>query len=128
MTHPQALEVLKLQSGASAKELKSSYRARAKEHHPDKGGDQENFILVKQAYDMLVEQGTTARVERPVIRGFGFAYGDPMAGVTIRVTRPVRYSPRPGFDARAAKRASDMGDEAKARYYEAWATVMGCTL
>ncbi len=33
--------------------LKSAYRKKAKEAHPDKGGSPENFIKVKEAYDSL---------------------------------------------------------------------------
>ena len=89
MTHPQALEVLGLQGGEDKKQLKSAYRAKAKEHHPDKGGDHDNFVIVKQAYDMLVEVGTTARVAKPVIRGVNM-WGDNMSHVTVTITMGYR--------------------------------------
>jgi hypothetical protein len=88
--HFQALLILGIESGASDKELKSAYRLKAKLYHPDKGGTHDEFVLLKQAYDMLVEVGTTEKVQRPVIRGFEF--NNPMAGVTICVTRPMAYS------------------------------------
>ena len=35
---------------ATAAEIKSAYRAAAREHHPDKGGDAEEFKLYAEAY------------------------------------------------------------------------------
>ena len=86
MTHPQALEVLGLQSGATERQLKSAYRSKAKEHHPDKGGDKENFIIVKTAYDMLVEVGTTPNLRKQATRDFSFINVDPFTGVSVTVT------------------------------------------
>ena len=85
MTHSQALQVLSLAAGASKKRLKTAYRRAAMKHHPDKGGDQECFILAKEAYDLLVEQGTTERHEPQ--QGFSHleGFGNPFAGVEVRV-------------------------------------------
>ncbi|MDM5152765.1 J domain-containing protein [Bacillus sp. DX1.1] len=38
---------------ASTEEVKTAYRKQAKRHHPDMGGSQGDFLLVKEAYDTL---------------------------------------------------------------------------
>ena len=44
---------LGIQSSASPDEVKKAYRAKALEHHPDKGGDEEKFKEVTEAYEIL---------------------------------------------------------------------------
>ena len=89
MTHSQALEVLDIQSGASPRKLKSAYRKAARKHHPDKGGDKENFVIVKNAYDLLVKQGTKAIAQGPRY-GVVSPWSDPFAGVSMTVSYGVR--------------------------------------
>ncbi len=85
--HFQALLILGIKSGASKKQLKRAYRKLAMKHHPDKGGNQEEFIILKQAYDLLVEQGTAEPVRAASdfshLSGFGY---DPFAGISMVVT------------------------------------------
>jgi len=38
---------------ATAKEIKAAHRRLAKEHHPDKGGEHNNFVRVQKAYEVL---------------------------------------------------------------------------
>jgi DnaJ-class molecular chaperone len=38
---------------SSRDELKSAYRVAAKLHHPDAGGDEDSFVLLREAYDFL---------------------------------------------------------------------------
>ena len=57
MTTEQALSTLGLKSGASAKRVRKAYRRKAMMSHPDKGGTDEQFNLVKNAYDYLREHG-----------------------------------------------------------------------
>lgn len=54
----QALDILMLEPGATQKQVKSAYRREALRTHPDKGGEQKDFELVKQAYEYLVKHGT----------------------------------------------------------------------
>jgi len=49
-----ALQVLDLPDTATPLEIKQCYRKLAAENHPDKGGDQERFIEIREAYEMLV--------------------------------------------------------------------------
>ncbi|HEY5714003.1 MAG TPA: DnaJ C-terminal domain-containing protein, partial [Candidatus Gracilibacteria bacterium] len=46
-------EILGLKKGASKADIKKAYRAKAKEHHPDKGGDEKVFKEINQAYETL---------------------------------------------------------------------------
>jgi hypothetical protein len=52
----QALNLLELSSGFSLAELKKAYRIKALQMHPDRGGDQQQFILLTQAYQQLLQQ------------------------------------------------------------------------
>ena len=49
----KALRVLKLKADASQYDITRSYRELASRHHPDKGGDMEAFIHIRQAYELL---------------------------------------------------------------------------
>ena len=48
-----ALRTLKLKADASTREITRSYRTLAAKHHPDKGGDTDTFIHIRQAYELL---------------------------------------------------------------------------
>ncbi len=56
-----ALDVLGLRPGATAKQLKRAYRKKAMLHHPDKGGDEKQFILANTAYKFLIKRGTSPK-------------------------------------------------------------------
>lgn len=46
-------DVLGISVSAPEEEVKRAYREKAKEHHPDKGGDKEQFIRLQLAYEMI---------------------------------------------------------------------------
>jgi len=48
-----ALRTLKLKADASRTDITRSYRELIARHHPDKGGDTETFIHIRQAYELL---------------------------------------------------------------------------
>lgn len=48
---------------ASADEIKAAYRAKAKQHHPDKGGDADRFGEIQKAYDVLSDPDRRARYD-----------------------------------------------------------------
>ena len=48
--------VLGLHSGASMPIVKAAYRARARETHPDIGGDAEEFKKVQEAYERICKE------------------------------------------------------------------------
>mmetsp|Transcript_24539 Transcript_24539/g.62727 ORF Transcript_24539/g.62727 Transcript_24539/m.62727 type:complete len:225 (+) Transcript_24539:89-763(+) len=71
MSRAEALRVLGVAKGASETEVKSAYRAKSLETHPDKGGDQASFIRVAQAYETLRKNESGGADSE----GFGFHEG-----------------------------------------------------
>ncbi len=53
MASEDAYQVLGLNPEASWKEIQSRYRALITSRHPDKGGDPEAFVRIRQAYESL---------------------------------------------------------------------------
>lgn len=53
-------EVLGIDKNATEDEIKKAYRQKAKEHHPDVGGDEEKFKKVQAAYDTLTNPNKKA--------------------------------------------------------------------
>ena len=48
-----ALRTLKLKADANRHEITRSYRELIAKHHPDRGGDANKFINIRQAYELL---------------------------------------------------------------------------
>ena len=51
--HTEALRTLKLKTSASRQDITQSYRKLIAQHHPDRGGNTETFIHIRQAYELL---------------------------------------------------------------------------
>lgn len=56
--------VLDLTPDASPEDVKRAYRRKAREHHPDAGGDEERFKEVTQAYEVLSDPERRRRYDR----------------------------------------------------------------
>lgn len=54
MLYFEALVVLGLNNNATEAEIKSAYRQKAKLHHPDVGGNAEDFVRLKAAYNVAL--------------------------------------------------------------------------
>jgi DnaJ-domain-containing protein 1 len=52
----QALSVLGLPPNATRQQIKRRYRALAKKHHPDRGGDQRQMQRIIAAYELLMKE------------------------------------------------------------------------
>jgi molecular chaperone DnaJ len=83
---PDLYDLLDLPRDASDADIKRAYRRKAREHHPDAGGDEEAFKQVTHAYQVLSDPQKRARYDRfgdddtPGSRGagqdpFGFGAG-----------------------------------------------------
>jgi DnaJ-class molecular chaperone len=56
MTH-KLYDELGIPRTASLDEIKKAYRRAAREHHPDKGGNEEKFKNITNAYEILTDEG-----------------------------------------------------------------------
>ncbi|MFB6176346.1 MAG: J domain-containing protein [Halobaculum sp.] len=56
MPASEAYDTLGVERGASQESIKSAYREKVKEVHPDSGGDEETFKRVNRAYETLREE------------------------------------------------------------------------
>ena len=85
-----ALRIMELDYEATTADVKSAYRKKALQHHPDKGGDAKDFIVLKQAYDYLVEYGTkkVMQIEQMMVIRAGYSWSvQSTAGTcTVKVT------------------------------------------
>jgi DnaJ-class molecular chaperone len=54
--HTRARHMLNIEAGADIQEVTRNYRQLISKHHPDKGGDQDTFISIRQAYELLRQQ------------------------------------------------------------------------
>tara|TARA_B100000085_G_C18546301_1_gene514028 strand:- start:1387 stop:2211 length:825 start_codon:yes stop_codon:yes gene_type:complete len=78
MDHYQTLGVSR---DASQQDIKKAFRKLAMKHHPDKGGDENEFKRVQAAYDTLSDPDKRAQYDNPnpfeaFGEGFGQGFGD----------------------------------------------------
>lgn len=58
-------ERLQVSADASAGEIRAAFRSRAKQLHPDHGGDQAEFRALMRAYDEAIRRAARPRRKRP---------------------------------------------------------------
>ncbi len=68
-------DTLGIKKGATKADIKKAYRTAAKKHHPDKGGDQEQFKKVNEAYETLSDDNKRAQYDRFGKAGVGGGVG-----------------------------------------------------
>lgn len=74
-------EVLGVKKDASADEIKKAFRRAAIEHHPDRGGNEEKFKELNEAYEVLKDTDKRKRYDQFGHAGVGGAAGgNPYAG------------------------------------------------
>ena len=54
-------DVLGVDEDSDTEEIRLAYRTQARAHHPDRGGDAEDFARVSEAYRLLRRAGSRAR-------------------------------------------------------------------
>lgn len=64
-------EILGVNKDASQDQIKASFRKLAREHHPDKGGDTQQFQKIQQAYETLSDPQKRAQYDSPIPKHFG---------------------------------------------------------
>ena len=87
---------LGVQPGASDEEIKKSYRHLARKVHPDKGGDEESFKQLNEAYSVLSDPSTRRAYDR-----YGVAGVDPAAAAANQRTPGGGFAQN--MDARTAQ-------------------------
>lgn len=92
-------KILGVEKGASEDEIKKSFRRLAHEHHPDKGGDQQKFKDINEAYQILGDKQKRATYDQfgsaafeqggPGPGGFnganGFGFGQGQGGFSVNM-------------------------------------------
>ena len=53
LSKDEAWQILDLNVGSTLQQITRRYRELAAKHHPDKGGDQQTFIRIRSAYEVL---------------------------------------------------------------------------
>lgn len=56
MKHTELYEILGVKYNASENEIKKAYKRNALKHHPDRGGDEEEFKKISHAYEILSDK------------------------------------------------------------------------
>ena len=89
MTPFQASAILGLESGDSSSDLRRKWRSLALQHHPDRGGDEEYFKLVANAFSVMANGGLA------VWENNSYGYNEPMSSTpNFQLSGPVTYNYR----------------------------------
>jgi curved DNA-binding protein CbpA len=95
-------QVLGVDPGASARDIKAAYRSKARSAHPDKGGSSEEFAPIARAYEVLgdpdrrllydatgldQEPDLAAAVRNTLMQAFHQALNDPACGQVVDAVR-----------------------------------------
>ena len=73
-------EILGVGKDASPDEIKKAFRRAAVEHHPDRGGDEEKFKEINEAYEVLKDTDKRKRYDQFGHAGVGGNGGNPFGG------------------------------------------------
>ena len=73
-------DVLGVSKGASQEEIKKAYRRMANKHHPDKGGDAEQFKKINEAYQVLSDEQKKSQYDNFGTTDFGGMGGGGFSG------------------------------------------------
>jgi hypothetical protein len=59
MNLESAKEILELDSNFTPEQVKQNYHRLSLKHHPDKGGDSNDFIKITKAYEFITQEKVT---------------------------------------------------------------------
>jgi hypothetical protein len=82
MTREEAKEILKVEDDDS---ISDCFKAQAKIHHPDVGGDREQFELIRLAYDTLKQKEKVKTAEELLLSTFRSIVGKAKDPLTINL-------------------------------------------
>jgi molecular chaperone DnaJ len=84
-------EILGVTENATQDEIKKSYRNLSKIHHPDKGGDENKFKEISEAYDTLGDENKRRQYDNQKNNPFGgFGGGNPFEDFFNSGYQPIR--------------------------------------
>jgi DnaJ-class molecular chaperone len=63
--------ILGIPRNASPEQIKKAYKKASMQHHPDRGGNQDEFVKVQQAYEILSNSDKRSAYDNPHPQGFG---------------------------------------------------------
>ena len=66
--------ILGISPMATSEQIKAAFRSKAKEHHPDRGGDARKFQEIVDAYEKLQNSGS--RSKQDIDHDIGDVFGD----------------------------------------------------
>jgi len=73
-------QILEVEKSASESEIKKSYRKLSKKHHPDVGGNEDNFKEIAEAYETLSDTEKKSNYDRYGHAGKNMSNGNPFGG------------------------------------------------
>jgi len=75
-------EILNINENATKSEIRKAYIKLARETHPDKGGNEEEFKKVNKAYEVLIDENKRREYnngnENISVKEYGYDYGEPI--------------------------------------------------
>ncbi len=72
--------VLGVSESATQDEIKKAFRQKSKEHHPDRGGNEEEFKKINEAYSAIGDEQKRAEYDNQRNNPFGNMGGNPFGG------------------------------------------------
>ena len=73
-------KILGVDKGANKEDIKKAYRELSKQHHPDRGGDEEKFKEINEAHSVLSDPEKRAEYDNPMRQMGDFPFGNIFGG------------------------------------------------